>query len=102
MRSQPKKLLRRWSVLSSELMWPLAKPAIGVSGKTGTWRLQRPVFDSSKCIKCRLCWLYCPDSTIDINEEGANFITINYDYCKGCGICSNVCPAKAITMYPEE
>jgi pyruvate ferredoxin oxidoreductase delta subunit len=87
--------------LSDESVLPLAKPMIGVSGKTGSWRLQRPLYDSSKCIKCRLCWLYCPDSTIDINEGSADFITINYDYCKGCGICSNVCPTKAITMAPE-
>ncbi|RLF10716.1 MAG: 2-ketoisovalerate ferredoxin oxidoreductase, partial [Thermoprotei archaeon] len=23
-------------------------------------------------------------------------------YCKGCGICSNECPAKAITMIRQE
>ncbi|MCD6267417.1 MAG: 4Fe-4S binding protein, partial [Thermotogaceae bacterium] len=23
------------------------------------------------------------------------------DYCKGCGLCANVCPAKAIEMKPE-
>jgi len=26
---------------------------------------------------------------------------INYDYCKGCGICANECPTKAIEMVPE-
>ncbi|MFP3483271.1 MAG: 4Fe-4S binding protein, partial [Caldivirga sp.] len=25
----------------------------------------------------------------------------NYDYCKGCGICANECPVKAIKMVPE-
>lgn len=29
-------------------------------------------------------------------------VRIDYDYCKGCGICSNVCPVKAIEMVREE
>lgn len=81
---------------------PLSKPVIGVGGKTGFWRTQRPVVTYEKCIKCRLCWLYCPDSVIDVTEDPKKFVVINYDYCKGCGICANVCPAKAITMVSEE
>jgi pyruvate ferredoxin oxidoreductase delta subunit len=26
---------------------------------------------------------------------------IDYDYCKGCGICAVECPRKAIEMVPE-
>jgi pyruvate ferredoxin oxidoreductase delta subunit len=26
---------------------------------------------------------------------------INYDYCKGCGICAEECPADAIRMVDE-
>jgi pyruvate ferredoxin oxidoreductase delta subunit len=26
---------------------------------------------------------------------------INYDYCKGCGVCANECPQDAISMIPE-
>jgi pyruvate ferredoxin oxidoreductase delta subunit len=80
---------------------PLAKPVEGVSGKTGTWRVLRPVFNNSKCVKCRLCWLYCPESVIDIVDREDAFITINYEYCKGCGICSDVCPVNAIELVPE-
>ena len=27
---------------------------------------------------------------------------IDYDYCKGCGICAAECPCGAIAMVPEE
>lgn len=33
--------------------------------------------------------------TYDVKYE------IDYDYCKGCGICANECPTKAIEMVPE-
>jgi len=29
------------------------------------------------------------------------FINFDYDYCKGCGICANECPKKAIEMVEE-
>jgi len=80
---------------------PLARPTEGVSGKTGTWRVTKPIFNNEKCVKCMLCWLYCPENVIDINEGGGPYITINYDYCKGCGICVDVCPTDALKLIPE-
>jgi len=77
----------------------LAKPGIGSVGKTGLWRTFKPIYHRDKCIKCLLCWLYCPENSIDVNEDKT--ITIDYDYCKGCGICASVCPRKAIEMVVE-
>ncbi|MCK5213503.1 MAG: 4Fe-4S binding protein, partial [Dehalococcoidia bacterium] len=28
-------------------------------------------------------------------------VSIDYDYCKGCGVCANECPTQAITMQRE-
>ncbi len=67
--------------------------------KTGAWRSSRPIWSGEKCRQCLLCWVYCPDSSILVAE--GKVTGINYDYCKGCGICAEVCPAKAITMEKE-
>jgi len=50
-------------------------------------------------VNCLLCWLYCPDSAIVL--DGATFAGIDYDYCKGCALCVEVCPVSALAMEPE-
>jgi pyruvate ferredoxin oxidoreductase delta subunit len=69
--------------------------------QTGDWRVERPIFHKDKCINCFICWVYCPDSAI-IVEDG-EVKGINLHYCKGCGICARECPPKAsaIDMKPE-
>ncbi len=68
--------------------------------KTGLWRTLRPVIDYLKCKKCWWnCSVFCPDSTININNKG--FPVINYDHCKGCLICASQCGGKAIEIQPE-
>ena len=68
--------------------------------KTGTWRSLRPVVDKTQCIRCGVCWLYCPDASIVQSEEG--HFEANLDYCKGCGICARECPVGCISMVGEE
>jgi pyruvate ferredoxin oxidoreductase delta subunit len=41
--------------------------------------------------------VYCPEACI--SKEG---IEIDFQYCKGCGICAVECPAEAIVMVKEE
>ena len=67
--------------------------------KTGSWRSQKPIRDKEKCINCLICWIYCPDGAIIVENEKIK--EINYDYCKGCGICKNECPMNAIMMEDE-
>jgi len=82
-----------------------SSPGIGEGGKTGEWRSSRPVIDDRKCLPakqnkpaCFQCWLYCPDAVISKTVP----IRIDLEYCKGCGICAQVCPARAISMVNEE
>ena len=64
--------------------------------QTGDWRVLRPEVDFDKCTKkCWFCYEFCPDSSIKQTEGGPE---INYKFCKGCGICAEECPVKAITM----
>lgn len=77
----------------------LLEPGSAMKYKTGDWRAFKPVIDQKKCINCLLCWIYCPDSAIIRLEK---YVDVNYDYCKGCGICANECPVKCITMVEEE
>ena len=65
---------------------------------TGKWRTRKPVMDKSKCIKCGMCLMYCPVNSVKRLEDGS--FEINYDYCKGCGICARECKKNAIEMQP--
>ena len=61
-------------------------------------RTFRPVIDHEKCVKCLRCFLVCPDGTID---KSGDQLEIDYDYCKGCGVCCKECKIGAITMIKE-
>lgn len=82
----------------------VSSPSIGEAGRTGDWRASRPVIDPAKCIpskrnrpSCFLCWLYCPEAVVTRSIP----VKIDLEYCKGCGICAEVCPAGAITLVDE-
>jgi 2-oxoisovalerate ferredoxin oxidoreductase delta subunit len=67
--------------------------------KTGAWRNIRPEVDRSRCLKCGICWKFCPEPSIDIVDD---WPVVDYDFCKGCGICAEECPAKCIVMVEEQ
>lgn len=64
------------------------------------WREKLPVCDQKKCtcIEC-VATYYCPQSAISWQRE---VYVVDYDFCKGCGICARECPEKAITMKPAD
>ena len=46
-----------------------------------------------------MCQLVCREGCILTGDKQFN---PDYDFCKGCGLCAQECPAKAITMETEE
>ena len=78
----------------------VTEPGSASQYKTGDWRSQRPTCDFSKCIKCGLCQIFCPEGCIGQNDEG--YFEAELFYCKGCGICARECPTWVITMVEEE
>lgn len=68
--------------------------------ETGSWRTFKPVLDKEKCTNCMLCWIFCPDSAIIVEDEDMK--GFDMVHCKGCGICAVECPVKCIEMVLEE
>ncbi len=67
---------------------------------TAGWRTFKPQRDKDKCIDCLMCWIYCPDCAIEV--EDGKIKKIDYEHCKGCGICAKVCPVKCIDMVEDK
>ncbi len=64
------------------------------------WRKEKPVVDREKCIKCGVCYLFCPDSAIGMVEDG--YFEADDLLCKGCGVCKSQCVTGCIGMEKEE
>jgi len=86
--------VKKYKVVTS-----ISYPKEGAMGKTGSWRVYKPTLDKEKCVKCLRCWIFCPEGAIKRHKDGS--VEINYDYCKGCGVCANECKVKAIIMERE-
>jgi formate dehydrogenase beta subunit len=57
-------------------------------------------FSCGLCDHCGNCYIFCPDGSVS-EQEGGPLNVIDYEYCKGCGICANECPIGIIEMEKE-
>ncbi len=66
-----------------------------------SWRVIKPVYNRDICIDCQNCWVWCPDTSIISRDK--QMLGIDYDHCKGCGVCVEVCPTnpKSLLMFSE-
>ena len=66
----------------------------------------RRCLSCGNCFSCDNCFGVCPDNAVlKLDEAGRETAgrgyAIDYDFCKGCGICAAECPSGAIEMRPE-
>lgn len=73
----------------------------GLDADTALFEARR-CLSCGNCFGCDNCYGVCPDNAvIKLESGGAYAYTIDLDYCKGCALCVQECPAGAIKMEPE-
>jgi len=71
----------------------------GLDAGTALYEARR-CMSCGNCFGCDNCYGVCPDNAIVKLADGQ--YEIDYDYCKGCGLCAAECPCGSIEMTPEE
>jgi len=72
----------------------------GLYSKQQAARSARRCFKCGICTFCKKCDDYCPDLSIYVDAK-QKYREIDYDHCKGCGICAAECPRAAIDWVKE-
>ena len=72
---------------------------LGITEKDAIREADR-CFSCGTCTFCDTCLVYCPDVAISKAKDGKGYV-IDYDYCKGCGVCVYECPRHAM-LFKEE
>ncbi|HPE42200.1 MAG TPA: DUF362 domain-containing protein [Thermotogota bacterium] len=52
-----------------------------------------PVFDTVKCIRCKICETHCPAEAITVDDQ-----RIDYKKCIRCYVCHELCPQDALLL----
>ncbi len=70
-----------------------------ISGSMAMKEAER-CFHCGLCDQCDNCYLFCPDCSVlrDLRQGSRD---IDYDYCKGCGVCVVECPRNAMVLEEE-
>ncbi len=72
----------------------------GLDEQTAQFEARR-CMSCGNCFACDNCFGVCPDNAVKKTGIGKGY-AIDYDYCKGCGLCVAECPCGSITMVPED
>jgi NADPH-dependent glutamate synthase beta subunit-like oxidoreductase len=70
----------------------------GLDDSTAVFEARR-CMSCGNCFGCDNCYGVCPDNAII--KLGNGKYEIDYDFCKGCGLCVAECPCGSIEMEPE-
>jgi NADPH-dependent glutamate synthase beta subunit-like oxidoreductase len=70
----------------------------GLDESTALFEARR-CMSCGNCFGCDNCYGVCPDNAI--TKLGNGQYEIDYDFCKGCGLCVAECPCGSIEMEPE-
>ncbi len=81
----------------SERIKSFKEVELGLTPEEGRREAER-CFSCGRCNQCDNCLAFCPD--VAISRHGDEY-EIDYDYCKGCGICAHECPRWVIDLVEE-
>jgi NADPH-dependent glutamate synthase beta subunit-like oxidoreductase len=70
----------------------------GLNESTALFEARR-CMSCGNCFGCDNCYGVCPDNAII--KLGNGQYEVDYDFCKGCGLCVAECPCGSIEMEPE-
>ncbi|HYM54944.1 MAG TPA: 4Fe-4S binding protein [Solirubrobacteraceae bacterium] len=76
-----------------------AEVQLGLDEENALFEARR-CLSCGNCFECDNCYGVCPDNAVIKLAAGERY-EIDYDYCKGCGLCAQECPCGAIRMEPE-
>ena len=81
--------------------WRFEEVTGGLDADTALFEARR-CLSCGSCFACDNCYGVCPDNAvIKLEGGGAYAYAFDLDYCKGCGLCVQECPAGAIELRPE-
>jgi len=94
---EPKKRKKTTKVAMGKRLGTFEEVNLGFPEETAIEEAKR-CFNCGVCNLCDNCFIFCPD--VAIRKENGNNV-IDYDHCKGCGICVEECPRDAMIMEEE-
>jgi len=58
-------------------------------------------FSCGSCTQCDSCMVYCPEGIITRAASGDAAYAVDFDFCKGCGVCVEECPRESMAMVSQ-